>query len=142
MLEAYQTGEDIHAKTARLVFGAKTDKELKEKRRVAKIVNFAIAYAVEAYGLSTRVGLSRAEAKQVIADYFETYKGIRKAHDEIPETAAKAGIRYVDVRPPSLLPFDQRSQLHSPFAGRARGDQHADPGNGERHRKDRDASGA
>ena len=91
MLEAYQTGEDIHAKTARLVFGAKTDKELKEKRRVAKIVNFAIAYAVEAFGLSTRVGLSRAEAKQVIADYFETYKGIRKYMDEIPETARKQG---------------------------------------------------
>jgi DNA polymerase-1 len=91
MLEAYQTGEDIHSKTARLVFGAKTEKELKEKRRVAKIVNFAIAYAVEAYGLSTRVGLSRAEAKQVIADYFETYKGIRKYMDEIPETARKQG---------------------------------------------------
>ena len=91
MLEAYQTGEDIHAKTARLVFGAKDDKELKEKRRLAKIVNFAIAYAVEAYGLSTRVGLSRAEAKQVIADYFETYKGIRKYMDEIPEVARKQG---------------------------------------------------
>jgi DNA polymerase I len=91
MLEAYQTGEDIHSKTARLVFGAKTEKELKEKRRVAKIVNFAIAYAVEAYGLSTRVGLSRSEAKQVIADYFETYKGIRKYMDEIPETARKQG---------------------------------------------------
>ncbi|CAN5608322.1 hypothetical protein BH18ACI3_BH18ACI3_11490 [soil metagenome] len=54
-------------------------------------MNFAIAYAVEAYGLSTRVGLSRAEAKQVIADYFETYKGIRKYMDEIPEVARKQG---------------------------------------------------
>jgi DNA polymerase-1 len=91
MLEAYQTGEDIHAKTARLVFGAADAKELKEKRRLAKIVNFGIAYAVEAFGLSTRVGISRAEAKQVIADYFETYKGIRKYMDEIPEVARKQG---------------------------------------------------
>jgi DNA polymerase-1 len=47
MLEAFQKGEDIHARTARLVFGAKTDEELKEARRFAKIVNFAIAYAIE-----------------------------------------------------------------------------------------------
>ena len=91
MLEAYQTGEDIHAKTARLVFGAKDDKELKEKRRLAKIVNFGIAYAVEAFGLSTRVGISKAEARKVIDDYFETYKGIRKYMDEIPEKARKQG---------------------------------------------------
>src|SRR5207247_8274978 len=68
MLEAFQKGEDIHARTARLVFGAKTDSELKEARRFAKIVNFAIAYAIEPWGLSQRVGISRQEAKKVIAD--------------------------------------------------------------------------
>ncbi|MBC7900587.1 MAG: DNA polymerase I, partial [Saprospiraceae bacterium] len=91
MLEAFQNNEDIHAKTAKLVFGAVTDKELKEKRRLAKIVNFGIAYAVEAFGLSQRVGLSRAEAKQVIADYFETYKGIRKYMDDTPKVASEQG---------------------------------------------------
>ena len=50
MLEAFQKGEDIHARTARLVFGARTDEELKEARRFAKIVNFAIAYAIEPWG--------------------------------------------------------------------------------------------
>src|SRR5207247_5924907 len=54
MLEAFQKGEDIHDRTARLVFGAKTDAELKEARRFAKIVNFAIAYAIEPWGLSDR----------------------------------------------------------------------------------------
>src|SRR5690606_21147017 len=49
MLEAFQNNEDIHAKTARLVFGATDEKDLKEKRRLAKIVNFGIAYAVEAF---------------------------------------------------------------------------------------------
>ena len=91
MLEAFQNNEDIHAKTARLVFGAKTDKELKEKRRVAKIVNFGIAYAVEAFGLSQRVGLSRAESKKVIEDYFATYTGIRKYMDETPILAREQG---------------------------------------------------
>ncbi|MGH9948558.1 MAG: DNA polymerase I [Pyrinomonadaceae bacterium] len=91
MLEAYQNNEDIHAKTARLVFGAKDEKDLKEKRRLAKIVNFGIAYAVEAFGLSQRVGISRNEAKQVIADYFETYKGIREYMDRIPLEAREKG---------------------------------------------------
>ncbi len=91
MLEAYKNNEDIHAKTATLVFGAKTTAELKEKRRLAKIVNFAIAYAVESFGLSQRVGISRAEAKQVIEDYYETYKGIKKFMEETPEIAREQG---------------------------------------------------
>ncbi|MBA2494126.1 MAG: DNA polymerase I [Acidobacteria bacterium] len=91
MLEAFQNGEDIHAQTAKLVFGAKNEKDLKEKRRLAKIVNFAIAYAIEAYGLSQRVGLSRAEAKKVIEDYYETYKGVKKFMEETPEIAKEQG---------------------------------------------------
>ncbi len=91
MLEAYRNNEDIHSQTARLVFGATSEKDLKEKRRLAKIVNFGIAYAVEAFGLSQRVGISRSEAKQVIADYFETYKGIRDYMDRTPIEAREKG---------------------------------------------------
>src|SRR6266404_2000710 len=91
MLEAFQHGEDIHARTARLVFGAKTDEELKEARRFAKIVNFAIAYAIEPWGLSQRVGISRQEAKKVIEDYYNTYKGVRRYMEEVPIRAREHG---------------------------------------------------
>src|SRR5215212_4383871 len=91
MLEAFQKGEDIHARTARLVFGAKTDEELKEARRFAKIVNFAIAYAIEPWGLSQRVGISRPEAKKVIEDYYNTYKGVRRYMEEVPIRAREHG---------------------------------------------------
>ncbi|MEP6569873.1 MAG: DNA polymerase I [Acidobacteriota bacterium] len=91
MLEAFQNGEDIHARTARLVFGAKTVEELKEARRFAKIVNFAIAYAIEPWGLSQRVGISRPEAKKVIEDYYNTYKGVRRYMEEVPLRAREHG---------------------------------------------------
>jgi DNA polymerase-1 len=91
MLEAFQNGEDIHARTARLVFGAQTDEELKEARRFAKIVNFAIAYAIEPWGLSQRVGISRPEAKKVIEDYYNTYKGVRRYMEEVPLRAREHG---------------------------------------------------
>jgi DNA polymerase-1 len=91
MLEAFQKGEDIHARTARLVFGARTDEELKEARRFAKIVNFAIAYAIEPWGLSQRVGITRQEAKKVIEDYYNTYKGVRRYMDEVPIRAREHG---------------------------------------------------
>lgn len=91
MLEAFKNNEDIHAQTARLVFGATNDKEMKEKRRLAKIVNFGIAYAVEAFGLSQRVGISKAEARKVIDDYFATYKGIREYMDRTPHEARDKG---------------------------------------------------
>src|SRR5438309_7705479 len=91
MLDAFQKGEDIHARTARLVFKANTDEELKEARRFAKIVNFAIAYAIEPWGLAQRVGITRQEAKKVIADYYNTYKGVRRYMEEVPLGAREHG---------------------------------------------------
>jgi len=91
MLEAFQKGEDIHNRTARLVFGANTDAELKEARRLAKIVNFAIAYAIEPWGLSQRVGITREAAKKVIQDYYSTYKGVRRYMEEVPIRAREHG---------------------------------------------------
>jgi DNA polymerase-1 len=91
MLDAFQNDEDIHERTARMVFGARTNEELREARRFAKIVNFAIAYAIEPWGLSQRVGISRQEARKVIDDYYATYPGVRRYMDEIPVQAREHG---------------------------------------------------
>ena len=102
MLDAFQKGEDIHNRTSRLVFRAQTDAELKEARRFSKIVNFAIAYAIEPWGLSQRVGISRQEARKVIDDYYDTYKGVRRYMDEIPVQAREQGFvrsLYGRIRP-------------------------------------------
>ena len=115
MLDAFQKGDDIHARTARLVFGARTPEELKEKRRFAKIVNFAIAYANEPFGLSQRVGISRKEAKQVIEDYYNTYKGVRRFMEEVPEQARQTGVVrsiYGRIRPIPAI-NDRNAQIRA-----------------------------
>jgi DNA polymerase-1 len=91
MLEAFRNNEDIHATTARSVFGASSDVELKERRRVAKIVNFGIAYAIGAFGLAQRISISRGEAKKVIDNYYKTYAGVRRYMEEMPERARQEG---------------------------------------------------
>ncbi len=141
MLDAFRKDEDIHERTARLVFGARTKEELKEKRRFAKIVNFAIAYAVEPFGLSQRVGISRKEARQVIDDYYKTYTGVRRFMEEIPEQARETGRRALHLRPHPPRPDHQRPQRQHPRPRRTRSHQHAHPGERERHRQDRDAEG-
>ncbi|HKO99609.1 MAG TPA: DNA polymerase I [Pyrinomonadaceae bacterium] len=130
MLEAFQNGEDIHARTARLVFGAKTDAELKEARRFAKIVNFAIAYAIEPWGLSQRVGISRPEAKKVIEDYYNTYKGVRRYMEEVPLRAREHGyvrsiygrirpLQGINDRNANIRKAAEREAINMPIQGTA-----------------------
>jgi DNA polymerase-1 len=92
MTAAFNSGEDIHASTARAVFGAKSKKEESEFRRVAKIVNFAIAYDIGPFGLAQRTGLSRAEARATIENYYNTYTGVRRYMEETPGQVRRNGV--------------------------------------------------
>lgn len=92
MTDAFNKGEDIHARTARAVFGAKTKQEENEFRRVAKIVNFAIAYKIGPFGLAQRTSLSRAEAKAVIENYYNTYTGVKRYMEDTPVLVRKSGL--------------------------------------------------
>jgi DNA polymerase-1 len=130
MLDAFQKGDDIHNRTSRLVFGAKTDEELKEKRRFSKIVNFAIAYAIEPWGLSQRVGISRQEARRVIDDYYTTYKGVRRYMEEIPVQAREHGyvrslygrirpLQGINDRNANIRKAAEREAINMPIQGTA-----------------------
>jgi DNA polymerase-1 len=92
MTEAFKRGEDVHAKTAREVFGAQTEEEQAEARRLAKIVNFAIPYVIGPFGLAQRTGLTRAQAKRVIENYYDTYKGVRRYMEETPAQVRETGV--------------------------------------------------
>ncbi|MDX2042808.1 MAG: DNA polymerase I [Acidobacteriota bacterium] len=121
MLDAFSKNEDIHERTAREVFGAKTAEELKEKRRVAKIVNFGIAYVIGPFGLAQRVGINRSEARKVIDDWYTTYANVKKYMDELPELARSAGnsVRSIFGR------LRRMNDLASKGAARARAEREA-----------------
>ncbi|MFO7626754.1 MAG: DNA polymerase I [Candidatus Fermentibacteraceae bacterium] len=85
--EAYRKGLDIHAATARAVFGDLTP----ETRRKAKEVNFSIIYGISPYGLSGRLGVSRGEAAGIINRYFETYPEVDAFYRNTVDRAEQQG---------------------------------------------------
>ena len=85
--EAYATGQDIHALTARQIFGLAPDAPVdRDLRGRAKTINFSIIYGISAFGLAQRLGISRPEAADFIERYLDRYHGIRRY---MAETVAK-----------------------------------------------------
>ena len=78
MIKAFQDGEDIHASTASKLFNIPLEEVTKTQRSQAKTVNFGILYGQGAFALAEQTGLSRTEAKEMIASYYETYPKLKK----------------------------------------------------------------
>ncbi|GAB4495774.1 MAG: DNA polymerase I [Saprospiraceae bacterium] len=95
MLDAFQKGLDIHLATAAGVFNVPLDKVTPEQRRAAKTVNFSIIYGAGASNLSNQLGIKRAEAKELIENYFRQYKGLKNYMTDIVDFARKHG--YVET---------------------------------------------
>ncbi|MBE6250186.1 MAG: DNA polymerase I [Bacteroidales bacterium] len=76
LIEAFKKGEDVHAITAAKIFGIPPQEVTPEQRRIAKTANFGIMYGISSFGLSQRLGISRAEAKKIIEDYFANFPAI------------------------------------------------------------------
>ena len=91
LMEAFRRGEDIHARTASLIFHVPLDEVTKDMRRTAKAVNFGILYGISSFGLSEDLGISMREAKKFIDDYLETFSGIRDYMDEEKKIAYEKG---------------------------------------------------
>jgi DNA polymerase-1 len=91
MLEAFQTGRDIHRATAARVFDTPYDEVDREQRSRAKTVNFAIIYGAGSQNLSQQLGIPRAEAKELIERYFSRYPGLKRYMDETVASAQESG---------------------------------------------------
>ncbi len=90
LIEAFQRGEDIHARTAETVFG-ELGLPAAEARRRAKIINFSIIYGKTAFTLGREIGVSTGEAAAFIEAWFERYAGVRELIGRILEDARKTG---------------------------------------------------
>ncbi len=77
LLDAFQRGEDIHARTAARVFGVSMDKVDSNMRARAKAVNFGIIYGQGPYNLARQLHISRREAKEIIDSYLDRYPRVR-----------------------------------------------------------------
>ena len=91
LLSAFRRDEDIHAATAAQLFGVDASQVTPDMRRLAKTVNFGVIYGMSDYGLEQATELSREEAAQFIASYFEKYPGVKQYLESTKEQARKAG---------------------------------------------------
>ncbi len=91
MLEAFHEGLDFHKATAAKVYGVEFDAVTAEQRRNAKTVNFSIIYGAGATNLSRQLGIKRAEAKELIDNYFRQFQGLRNYMVDIVEKTRELG---------------------------------------------------
>jgi DNA polymerase-1 len=89
--KAFAEDRDIHRFVASQIYGVPIEEVSSEMRTKAKAVNFGIIYGQGAFGLSRTTGISQAEAKKFIEDYFSRYKSIRQFMDQAIERAKNFG---------------------------------------------------
>jgi len=131
MIRAFENDEDIHSRTAMEIFGIdSTENVTPDHRRKAKEVNFGIPYGVSAYGLSSRLGISNSEGKEMIDQYFERFPGIKRYIEDTIDFAKEHGYvktlmgrrRYIpdiNSRNWNVRGFAERTAINMPIQGTA-----------------------
>ena len=130
LIEAFRTGQDIHARTAQEVFGVGPMAQNAEHRRAAKAINFGIIYGQTPFGLAAQLGIDTKEAAKFIAAYFQRYRGVKEYLERSLAEARKTGVTrtlFGRIRPVpeitspqvNLRNFAERTALNTPLQGTA-----------------------
>ena len=130
MIDAFNHDIDIHTKTAMDVFGVEQDDVTKEMRRRAKTVNFGIVYGISDFGLAEQLGISRKEAAEFIATYYEKYPKIRTYMDSLVSFCEQNGyvltvcgrrreIPEIKDKNRMIREFGKRAAMNAPIQGSA-----------------------
>jgi DNA polymerase-1 len=130
MLDAFQKNLDIHTATAARVYGVPIESVTSDQRRAAKTVNFSITYGAGATNLSNQLGIKRAEAKEIIDNYFREYSGLKRYMEQTVEFARQNGyvetllgrrrsLRDIDSRNGMMRSMSERIAINTPIQGTA-----------------------
>ena len=130
LIEAFRSGEDIHAATAAKIYHVPIEELTREQRSRAKTANFGIIYGISVFGLAERMNVSRGEAKELIENYFATYSGVKRYMDESIEVAREKGYietilhrkRYlpdINSRNSVVRGYAERNAINAPIQGSA-----------------------
>jgi DNA polymerase I len=130
MRDAFIQGEDIHTVTASKVYKVDVDEVTREMRSKAKMVNFGIIYGISSFGLQQRLNIPRAEAKELIDNYFDKYPGVQTYIDKTIAFAKEHGyvatltgrrryIRDINSRSRVASSTAERLAMNSPIQGTA-----------------------
>ncbi len=129
LVAAFRRGEDIHAATARDIFGLGVSGAVSdEQRRVAKSVNFGIVYGQTGFGLSQQLGIPLGQAQAYINAYLEKYAGVKSWIARIIEEARRDGYvttllnrrRYlpeISAANAAVRGFAERTAMNTPIQG-------------------------
>lgn len=91
LIEAYQTGEDLHNYVGSKVFDVPVDQVTPELRRRVKAMSYGLVYGLSAFGLSRQLNIPAGEAKVIMESYFERFGGVKRYLDQVVEQARKDG---------------------------------------------------
>lgn len=91
LIDAFNSGLDIHTKTAADIFGVSIDNVTKQMRRTAKAVNFGIIYGISSFGLSENLDINPKEASEFINKYMETFPGVKEYMESVKAFAYENG---------------------------------------------------
>ncbi len=130
MIDAFNSGIDIHTKTAMDIFGKSKDEVDDLTRRHAKAINFGVVYGISDFGLSNQTQLSLKDAKKYINDYFITYPNIKKFLDEQVSFCEENGyvvtmenrrryIKEINDRNYMMREFGKRAAMNATIQGSA-----------------------
>ncbi|KAB1551220.1 DNA polymerase I [Corynebacterium sp. 321] len=91
LIEAYQSGEDLHNYVGSRVFDVPVDAVTPDLRRKVKALSYGLVYGLSSFGLSQQLSISTAEAKRIMDNYFERFGGVKKYLDHVVEVARETG---------------------------------------------------